>query len=252
MAYPKVRCDLCGQFITKNNFSKHTQRHINNPDSFNHVMYHLDHEDLICKFCDKGFKNKNSLVQHEIRCIKNLDRINVHLSGFNNTGRAAWNKGLTKETDERVKKLGESIRQCHINFPERFTGFTNSSRKSKYKYGTYNGFYCDSSWELAFILWNIDNNIYFKRNTKDYFIYTVNNKSHKFYPDFIIDTNTYVEIKGGYDIHALDKIGQFPKDKNLVVLDNISIKPYLDYCIDKYGKEFYTLYDRNYPSWMDK
>lgn len=83
-------------------------------------------------------------------------------------------------------------------------------------------------------------------------MYDVNNKSYKFYPDFIIDDHTYVEIKGGYDIYAADKIEQFPENKKLIVLDSVSIKPYLDYCINKYGKEFYTLYDRKYPSWMDK
>lgn len=83
MAYPKVKCDLCGQFITKNNFNRHQRRHFDNPESFKHTTYLLDHEDLICKFCKKEFKNKNSLIQHEIRCNKNPDRINVYQIGFN-------------------------------------------------------------------------------------------------------------------------------------------------------------------------
>lgn len=34
------------------------------------------------------------------------------------------------------------------------------------------------------------------------------------------------------------KLEQFPKDKTLVVLNKESIKPYLDYAINKYGKDF--------------
>lgn len=56
-----------------------------------------------CKYCNKECKNKNSLVQHEIRCKLNPNKIQVvNHRGKNNPmhGKSAWNKGLTKETDE--------------------------------------------------------------------------------------------------------------------------------------------------------
>ena len=59
-----------------------------------------------CKYCGKECKNKNSLAQHEIRCKENPNKI---ISPICRKGHKSWNKGLTKETDERVKRNGESI-----------------------------------------------------------------------------------------------------------------------------------------------
>lgn len=68
---------------------------------------------LYCKYCGKECKNKNSLIQHEIRCKENPNKIDTSNS-WNNKNRQVWNKGLTKETDERInllsKKIGDSLR----------------------------------------------------------------------------------------------------------------------------------------------
>lgn len=62
-------------------------------------------ESYICKFCGKACKNANSLRNHERLCPSNPDRKYVS----HTLGKTAWNKGLTKETDLRVKKNGESV-----------------------------------------------------------------------------------------------------------------------------------------------
>lgn len=59
---------------------------------------------FICKFCGKQCKNPNSLRNHERLCPNNKDR--VYKS--HTIGHTAWNKGKTKETDERVRKYGET------------------------------------------------------------------------------------------------------------------------------------------------
>lgn len=109
MVRTKVICEKCGREISKSNISKHLRSHETHPENFKKETYHLDHDDLFCKFCGKEYKNKNSLVQHEIRCKENHNKINVYVSNFNNIGHAAWNKGLTKETDERVKQRGLNL-----------------------------------------------------------------------------------------------------------------------------------------------
>ena len=63
------------------------------------------------------------------------------------------------------------------------------------KHGTYKGYWCDSTYELVYIIYCIDHNINIKRNTSDAFMYTYNGKIHRYYPDFIVN-NEYVEIKG--------------------------------------------------------
>ncbi|MBR0342333.1 MAG: hypothetical protein IJH64_08835, partial [Oscillospiraceae bacterium] len=62
-------------------------------------------QDYICKFCGKVCKNQNSLRNHERLCPSNPERNYVS----HTLGKTAWNKGLTKETDPRVKKNSESV-----------------------------------------------------------------------------------------------------------------------------------------------
>lgn len=59
---------------------------------------------LICQYCEKECKNKNSHTNHERLCPKNLDRI--YVNGM--TGKTAWNKGLTIN-DPRVQKNADGI-----------------------------------------------------------------------------------------------------------------------------------------------
>ena len=59
-----------------------------------------------CQFCGKEVSNKGCLVIHEKSCKKNPNREkcqNRKGNRGNTKGYAAWNKGVTKETDERIK-----------------------------------------------------------------------------------------------------------------------------------------------------
>ena len=250
--YPKTFCEFCSKFISNNNIEKHKLSHLNNPNYQRRIAgftYQLDHNDLFCKFCGKECKNKNSLIQHEIRCKNNPDRQTSVRNKFNNIGRNAWNKGLTKETHERVVKNSLSVKKFYQEHPEKKPGGYKKSSARSYKYGTYRGFYCDSSWELAFIIYCLDNNIEVVRNEIGFQYINSDGQQKEFYPDFIVNS-TYYEIKGGYDTQTEYKINQFPY--NLVLLNYESIQPYLQYAKNTYGKDFIRLYDRNYPSWMDK
>lgn len=146
------------------------------------------------------------------------------------------------------KECSEILHSRSMNRVMKEKGLHENLRH-RYKYGTYNGFHCDSSWELAFVLYHLDNNIPIQR-CKEFFEYEYNNQSHLYFPDFIVN-NTYYEIKGYQDETVFYKIEQFPKNKNLIILYKKQIQPYLKYARDTYGKDFITLYDRNYPSWMD-
>lgn len=110
------------------------------------------------------------------------------------------------------------------------------------KKGWYKGYYCDSSWELAYVIYNLEHEIEFKRN-KQGFEYWYLGKKHKFYPDFILKDGTYVEIKGAMTEQNKVKISSFCG--SLTVLDNHGIKAYLDYVESKYGKDFINFYENN-------
>jgi hypothetical protein len=116
----------------------------------------------------------------------------------------------------------------------------NAKTRRKWSWGHtgyYKKFWCDSSWELAFLMYHIDNGIEIKRNRKG-FSYKFYGKKHKFYPDFIVD-GKYYEIKGRMDRRSKAKIKQFTGA--LEVIGKDEIQRYLDYSVKKYGIEFYKL-----------
>ena len=87
------------------------------------------------------------------------------------------------------------------------------------KHGWYNGYYLDSNYELAYLIYCLDHNINIVRNTKT-FTYTDSlNKQRKYHPDFRVD-GLLTEIKGYYTKDLSAKIKSvnepikvhFPKD----------------------------------------
>jgi hypothetical protein len=112
---------------------------------------------------------------------------------------------------------------------------------SRGKSGWYKGYWCDSSYELAWIMYSIDHNIEFKRNLEG-FDYIYNGKNHKFYPDFIKKDGLYIEIKN-YKSDLTDaKLKFFTKKIKILYKEDIK-KKILPYIIKKYGKDFIRLYE---------
>ena len=110
------------------------------------------------------------------------------------------------------------------------------------KKGWYNEIWCDSSYELAYVIFNIDHNIKFQRNHQ-FFEYSYQNHKFKYYPDFI-ENNIFIEIKGFITDKDYEKIKQFPSDKKLILLHGINInKPYLEYVKSVYGNNFINKYN---------
>jgi hypothetical protein len=174
-----------------------------------------------------------------------------------------WNKGKTDVfSEESRKKISESLKgkskgigstpEKESHRRQKISETMKNNPKSgglrhgsgRGKKGWYKGYWCDSTWELAWVIYHTDHQITFERN-KEFFTYEYLDKKRKYYPDFVIG-DTYYEIKGRRSFHDIDdqnkeKIRQFKK--NIVVLFEKDIKVFLDYVIDKYGKDFYTLYD---------
>lgn len=74
------------------------------------------------------------------------------------------------------------------------------------KHGYYKGYYCDSSYELAYVIYNIDHNIPFIRNKNAYPYINSNDELCNYYPDFIEDNKVMVEIKGYLSLDVYRKI----------------------------------------------
>jgi hypothetical protein len=108
------------------------------------------------------------------------------------------------------------------------------------KQGWYKGYYCNSSWELAWVIYQLEHNIKFKRNTQG-FQYDFLGKKYKFYPDFILENGDYVEIKAYIDDKNKAKISSFPH--KLSVIGKFDILPFIQYTVQKYGKDYIKLYE---------
>lgn len=220
--------------------------------------------DLFCQYCTKQCKSLNSLKQHEIRCKVNPN----HLSFPNNTkdtfGKSrGWAKGLTKDTDERIAKNAEARKGIQSWLGKHHTeiskqkisesmknnlNWQNSLGKSGFgKKGTYKGIHCDSTYELAFVIYCLDHNMSIIRS-KQVFEYTYDDGVHKYHPDFEVDGNL-VEIKGYwqqkvdaklqavYDCHKQIKI-YYPEDLTEIfeyVFNTYGLHP---------GVELIQLYDK--------
>lgn len=107
------------------------------------------------------------------------------------------------------------------------------------KKGWYKGYWCDSSWELAYVIYNLEHNIKFERN-KEGFEYEFKNKKYKYYPDFILEDGTYIEIKGFKTEQSKTKESNFTHIKFLYEKD---LEEVFKYVKNKYGKEFISLYE---------
>lgn len=169
-----------------------------------------------------------------------------------------WSKGLSKHTDERIKNRGDKLHEryesgelIHAWIGKKHTieeidkivhGMTNfrpGKNLKGFKHGWYKGYWCDSSWELAFIMYNLDHNIKFERNEQG-FNYWYDGNFRRFYPDFIID-GEYIEIKGYSSEVTNAKIQWFPKDLVLKVYYKEEMNLYLKYAIETYGIDFWKL-----------
>ncbi len=145
------------------------------------------------------------------------------------TGRAST---LEKEED-RKKKISETMK---LN--PACGGLRHGSGRGKK--GWYKGYFCDSSWELAFVIYCLEHDISIVRN-QEKFPYQWNNEIHYYIPDFIMEDGSYTEIKGYKTEQVVAKINQFPK--KLEMIDKHKIKKYLDYVVGKYGEKFISLYE---------
>ena len=103
------------------------------------------------------------------------------------------------------------------------------------KSGYYKGIHCHSTYELYWVIYNLDHNISFKRCNK-VFDYEYNGKWYKYYPDFELDDDTIIEIKGVHiptvDIKAQAVIDSGYKYK---ILYDKDLKHCFDYVNEKYS-----------------
>ena len=66
---------------------------------------------FICKYCGKEVGNKGALINHEIACNLNPNKI----KNPNRNGHRAWNKGLTKENNNSLNQISIKLKNKYNN-----------------------------------------------------------------------------------------------------------------------------------------
>ena len=105
MKRTKKQCDKCNREISLSNFSKHYNscKGIIEKNKINE-KYKQENGLYKCPYCEKEYL-RMGILTHIMRKHTNPEK-------WKNTGWShhskSWNKGLTKETDERVKQNGKS------------------------------------------------------------------------------------------------------------------------------------------------
>ena len=128
MQRTKAACQYCNKEVSLSNLPRHEEAC---KVKINKKSYALTHDGLNCLFCGKECKNRNSLCNHERMCKANPDR--QMSSGFAeyNKNHQAWNKGLTKETDIRVNRQAESLKQHYTGHDAPWLGRSHTAEEKQ-------------------------------------------------------------------------------------------------------------------------
>lgn len=169
------------------------------------------------RYGDENFNNRG-LAENT-----NLERYGVEW--FPKT--ADWK---TKTQETCMQKYGVKY-HCILNKPKKYV---------------YDNRFFDSSWEIAYYIWLKDHNIQFEFHPDIAFKYvTTDGKEHKYFPDFKIG-DEFIEIKGN---HLLENTWSPPEKISCIkehgkILGAEEIKPYLNYILNKYGKNYLKQFKR--------
>ena len=220
--HKKVPCKNCGRLIDVANIKRHENACINGYKKDKNSKYHIDHEDLYCKFCGKECKHKNSLVQHELRCKENPNR-----KAYNQFSKYIQEnrKGKTKENCKEIAKQVNTMKEKYKNGYKSY-GWDFTKENFSYVYESHNNEeinkwikYIDT---LTIYKENYDtviNDSGYKRIKKSVFINNENLNlvfEHNYVANLLLNGN----LKSTNTVHHIDKNKQNNSIHNLLVFEN--------------------------------
>lgn len=259
----EYKCKYCGRLSTNNQgLSQHERRCKFNPNKIDIISKHAG-EKIQCPYCNKyysvyGLKNHISFVHIKDRKPKfNLEKYKKEHPNNDFSKGKTFDEIFGKEKSLKIRqKISNSLKgKSHRQTQDTRNKISLGMKKIKAgglrqgsgrgKKGRYKGIYCDSTYELIFLIYCLDHNIQIKR-CKEFRKYFWNNKWRRYYPDFIAN-NQIIEIKGFYSDQFKYKILYNPDIKVLFKKD---IQHCFDYVDEKYSniignkKDYIKLYDK--------
>jgi hypothetical protein len=122
-------------------------------------------------------------------------------------------------------------------------GFREGSGRAKTGY--YRGIYCGSTYELAWVIYQIDHGIPFER-----FRGCLEFGGRKYFPDFLQD-GKIIEIKGYEDQASVDVKNNIARENgyDVIVLRKENLQKEFTWVKENHSKDFKTLYDDYKPNY---
>jgi hypothetical protein len=179
-------------------------------------------------------------------------------------GKVAWNRGMTweamyspevverqrRESAMRINAVRdavtnslerEQVRRAKLSIVAKQRGLGGYERGSgRGKKGWYRGQWCDSTYELVFVVWALDHQIPFERNL-EFFPYEYLGRVLRWTPDFRLADGTYIEIKGYLTDQAQAKFEYFLRP--LRVFTRADLDRMFEYVYGRYGTNLLALYE---------
>ena len=170
------------------------------------------------------FKNRAPII-HKVACASCVNLFEVTLKFNSKTIRKTCSK------------------ECHSKMSG---GYREGSGRSKHGY--YKGIYCGSTYELVWVIYQLDHNLNCER-----FPSYIEGNNIKYYPDFFDkNSNTIIEIKGYENIENVNNKIELAKSKgyNVIVLRKEDLVKEFEWVKNNYTyKEIFELYDNYKPKY---
>lgn len=194
---------------------------------------------LLCSFCGFGWKNENSLRNHQRLCKENPDRQTPKaktkkwydaMSTKKGANQYTYGAQMAASTKEKISKASKNqvwdldrkskhsaaMKKAVENNPESYT----SSNRGRTKQLIVDGVKFQGKWELEFYTFCKDNNIDIERSN-EWFEYQWNG-TRKYFPDFYLpQKDIYVEVKGYETERDRAKWSNFPKKLTIIRKEDI-------------------------------
>ena len=240
--------------------------------SYNNIKYtNIDKSNNSCKNCQatipysKKFCNSSCAATYNnkgrVRTEESKNKMSLiaiekdYTKTFRNEDGSRILTSANSKTSERITKICkcgkpfettlDTYERQHCSskcWREVAGGLRHGSGRGKK--GWYKGYYCDSTYELAYVIYNIDNSVDFKRS-KIVIPYSYKNKNHNYHPDFE-NSSTLIEVKG-YHTEQVDAKIKATKEAgyNLQMLYKDDLKYAFDYVKTNYDyKNIEDLYEK--------
>lgn len=215
------QCHICGKLLRSNNHARHVLSHSKLKKQ---VAFHIQDswkitgQQYCCPVCSKVF-SKRGIVSHLWKAHKE----GISHRPSTGKGRVPWNKGLTKENDNRIalaaKKIKEAVsnsikngtfKVCKMSIDARNRQSKRMSSKNlggRSKWFDIDGKKVQGTWEKRIAEKMVSLEITWERGTRHSVQYLLDEKERTYTPDFYLkEIDCLLEIKGYWWGHDKEKM----------------------------------------------